>query len=434
MKGFCTILLLLISSLVLGQNNLQLQYGFRGSLASAKFLPSTLDLQSKKWQVGLNYKLWISNRALSYGSIKDVQSKGTLSTSDVDLFISQLNKQNRIGFGQDVMLIGLSFNSVIASKQVAWGISVSDRMTGSFRYPKTLIRLAWKGNKQFEGATIDIAGSLDARYFREYALTAATNIIHKDDFRLRVGGSLKYYQGIAAVYMPQNFLKFTTDQDGDFIAFDYNYDVFIAGVEEFDMLKTTGIGYGGNVGASLHYKDRWVFEFGLSDLGRIEYNRNTSLFRGDGSIRFDGIGRDDFRDLESYADSVVAIYENEVVVGESFAMPLGMRLQLQSVYQLTRDKGKSDNVYFTYIQGFRELPGISTRPRFTMGYNQNMLKWLRAGVNVSYGGFNNLTIGGLLAVDVGKSQFGFMSDDFTGAILPDRGTGVGFGFVYQVTF
>ena len=367
-------MLIILANAAIGiaQNNLQLQYGYRGSLSGAKFLPSTLDLGDYRWQVGFNYKLWVSNRSLSFGSIKDIHTSGKLTTGDIDKFLGELDKYNIIGVGQDVMILGLAHKVFIKGKPISFSFSITDRMSASFRYPKALLQLAWQGNKQFEGQSVDIAGSLDARYFREYAIGMAMNVARpRSDLTIRAGAFLKYYQGLGAVYMPKNYLYFETGTEGDYISFDYNYDVFIAGAEAFSITDTKGEGFGGNLGVTAKWKERVSMDIGLSDIGGLRFYSDTQKFSDNGFVSFSGLARNDFDNMEEYADSLAAIFENEIVKGQSFYMPLGTRLQIQAAYHFMTDSEETNpgNLFLTYIQGFRELPGVTRRPRFSIGYN-----------------------------------------------------------------
>ncbi|QSE95867.1 DUF5723 family protein [Fulvivirga lutea] len=437
----CSIILALLLMLsictVSAQNNLQLQYGYRGSLSGAKFLPSTLELGNYQWQIGFNYKLWIANRSLSYGNINDFQTSGRLTNEDLNDFISELDKDNIIGVGQDIMLLGVARKFKIRKRPITFSFAINERMSASFRYPKALLQLAWKGNKQFENKPVDIAGSLDARYFREFSLGTSFKLAEPvNGLKIRFGAAFKYYQGLAAIYMPNNYLIFETGPEGDYLSFDYNYDIFLAGTEKFSVTDTKGEGYGGSIGITAKWKKRYSLDIGLSDIGGITYYTDTQKFSDKGFVSFSGLSREDFDDLTNYADSLTAIFENEVVEGNSFYMPLGVRFQVQLAYHFLYDNEAANpgNLFFTYIQGFQELPGVTRRPRFSLGYNQRLWKRLYPGVSVSYGGFNNLAIGAMLSARFGKTRFGIHADDFTGAIIPSRGTGLGFGLVFQCYF
>ncbi len=437
MKLFITILLGIITAHCgYAQNNLQLQYGYRGTLSAAKFFPSTLNLKTSKYQVGMNFKVWVANKSLSYGSVNDIRKKNELTEGDINRFIGELDQQNIIGVGQDFQWFGFALRKRIRSKKVDLSFAINDRMSASFRYPKALLQLAWRGNKQFEGKQVNLAASLNARYFREFALGTAFDIFNNSFYRIRVGGTLKYYQGLAAIYMPVHDLFFETGNEGDYLEVDYNYNVFYSGVEDYSFTKSRGGGFGANLGTTVAYKERLFLDLSLNDLGSITFKNDVQSFQGNDVVRFSGLNREDLNDIENYADSMATIFENKVVEGGNFKLPIGTRLFVQLLYKFKKDNWESNraNLYLTLVKGFEELPGVTKEARVSIGYNRRVFRGLFLGSSASYGGFNNLAIGALLSVKTAKYSFGIHSDDFTGAVFPSLGTGAGFGFVLQRYF
>jgi len=69
-----------------------------------------------------------------------------------------------------------------------------------------------------------------------------------------------------------------------------------------------------------------------------------------------------------------------------------------------------------------------------LGINRQFFKFLKLGINSSWGGFNgiqNFAIGGMVGFEFGHFRLGIMSDDFTGFILPSEGRGIGLGVLLQ---
>ena len=63
-----------------------------------------------------------------------------------------------------------------------------------------------------------------------------------------------------------------------------------------------------------------------------------------------------------------------------------------------------------------------------------MFRHFDIGLSTSWGGFNNFAVGGLLGMHFKNIRFSFQSDDFTGFVAPDKTTGAGGGFIFQVLF
>ncbi|ELR69666.1 hypothetical protein C900_04891 [Fulvivirga imtechensis AK7] len=437
-RGLVTIsCVLFIVTFSRGQNNLQLHYGYRGSISAAKFLPSTLHLGKDRMMMGFNYKAWIANKSLSYATITDIRNKGSITDTDIGTFIGELDRENIIGAGQDVMLLGIAYQLTHTRHRATIGFGITDRMSASFRYPKSLLQLAWKGNAQFEGQRVDLSQvSLDARYFREFAFAGAMDILRVGDLRLRGGASLKFYYGLAAIYMPANQLFFTTGENGDYLQLDYDYSIYTSGIENFSFFKGRGHGWGGNVGITMSYEKRHYFDVGVSDIGSITFFNETKVFNDNNTILYSGLTRRDLEDLSNYADSVANIFDNKVVTDKNFKMALGTRLMLQYSYRFVYDDPERNpgNIFITLVKGFSELPGVTREPRISIGYNQRILKTFFVGISSSWGGFNDLAIGGLMGVRIRKTRLGIHCDDFTGFLFPKLGTGAGIGLILQTAW
>ena len=113
------ILLFILLSNGNAQSNLHSLVGHRGSVSAARILASTHQLTESRFEVNLNYNVWVANKSLSYGSIQDIYRKGRLTNEDVENIISELDDNNRIGVGQDLLIVGLGLKTTIKNHETA---------------------------------------------------------------------------------------------------------------------------------------------------------------------------------------------------------------------------------------------------------------------------------------------------------------------------
>jgi hypothetical protein len=415
------------------QNNLSIHYGYYGSVAGSKFFPSTLQLDSSRFQIALDYNLYFSNKAISYFTIEDLLTKTEIEDTYIDDFINDLEETNEIDIGQDLLILGLGLRTTIKDKEVDWLFTTTDRMSAFVSYQKALLQLAWKGNSQFQGQEINLSPELAGRYFREFALGAATEVLSREQYQVRAGVKVKYLHGLSSVYLDQVAARVFTAEKGREIDFNYNYRLRASGINDFSFLQGKGSGLGADIGVSLLSKSGIRLDWSLNDIGNIRWKDDILSVSDQGQIRYRGLSEEEFEDFNVLTDSIRQLITEVQTNDEPFRQAIGERMFLQASY-LWKTEHRATRFFVTYVQGFRELPGVTTVPRVTLGANREVGRFLTYGINASYGGFTRLALGGNIGIVVNGFRFGIHTEDFTGFVLPKQGTGIGIGFMLQYSF
>ena len=422
-----------------GQDNLQVQFAYRGSVAAAKFLPSSQIMKDQKFETSFQYTVWVANRSLSYGSLRTIYKNQRLTRFDVNKIIAQLDDENRLGLGQDFMVFGLGLNIPIKKHPVVWSFTISDRFNVNSFVPKQLLQVIWLGNKVFEGRTLDLSNTrIVGMYFREFSLGFATQIAQWNNWKLRGGMRFNYYQGLSGLdNLRQGFLT-TTAVNAESINLDYDFEYRFTGIEDFDLFDPRGHGFGLNLGLTFSYNDKLNFDLGVTDIGSITYEKNVRKIGTQNDFTFTGLGLQELLDPTAFLDSLERVFTPEIdTTGEnSFKMPIGTRFSFLTSWQFgeTSKTHGPKTLYLSYTQGFSNDPGVTTKPKFTTAIHRPMFRHFDIGVSMSFGGFNNFAVGGLLGMHFKHFRFSFQTDDFTGLIAPDNATGGGGGFIFQVLF
>ena len=422
-----------------GQMNLQIQSGYSGSVAGATYFPSTQTLVDQKFEASFSFSGWVANNTITYSSIDKVLRQKRITTGEVDKIVADLENDNEISIGTNFLILGLGLKTNIKSHPLVWSLTVSDRLNSRLEIPKQLVQLAWQGNKQFEGQTLDLSKTdIKGLYYREFAIGLATQLASWNNWEFRGGLRLSYYMGLSFIDNSVRNFDFTTATNGSSITVDYNFTYYYSGVEDFRFFDPRGHGAGLNVGGSFIYKDRLQFDLGLTDLGYIKFNKKILTVGGDEQFEFEGLGLDEVFNPTAFLDSLGAVFTpvRDSLNNKSITMPIGTRLSFRTSWQVYRTKkyDRPVNLIFYYSQGFSENPGLNARPRFAMAYHLPIMKHLLIGASASYGGFNDLTIGALFGLKWKHWRFSVQSDDFTGVIFPNLGTGANLGAMAQLLF
>jgi hypothetical protein len=433
------ILLFILLSNGNAQSNLHTLAGYRGSVSAARYLASTHQLTESRFEVNLNYNLWVANKSLSYGSIMDISRNNRLTSEDVESIISELDDNNRIGVGQDLLIVGLGLKTTIKNHPVTWNFTIADRFNTNVLIPKTLFQLLWQGNKQFEGQTVDISQTtMTGLYFRDFALGFATPLLEWDNWKSRVGLRLSYYQGLAGLSNPQNQFYFTTAPGAEYLDLDYNFDFRYTGIDDFSLFETRGHGFGLSLGTTFTYKEALNFDIALTDIGKIHFNRSVYRLGEDNEFQFHGLGLDELINPQAYLDSLERIFTPTIdSLGDySFAVKMGMRFSFMTSWTFGKELRRRGPMTLSllYSQGFSEQPGSTLSPEFSLMFHTRILRHLVLGTNVTLGGFNNVAVGLQAGMHFKTFRFSLFSDNFTGFIFPDQATGAAGGLMLQFYF
>lgn len=431
MRKYLSILFFcLLANLTFGQDNLQVQFGYKGSISGARYLPATHYLDSSKFDINLSYSLWAANSSLTYSSMQTIVNNNRITNEEINGFIDEMDEENKVSFGQDFLILGLGFKHNMLGKPIMWNFSISDRFLANTIYPQALPQLIWQGNKQFEGETVDLSSTfMTGLYFREFVVGFNRAFIQKENHVLKGALRVKYLLGIAGLDLDHSDIAFTTFEDGDSILLDYNLAYNHSGLANFNLFEAKGHGYGIDMGLSYNYKDRWSFDMGLVDFGEIFFDKETTSLDNDAYIKFTGFNEYSLENTTVFFDSIAALMEPHIGSGQKFSTRLGAKFSLMVSYKVKRSTLISSHkeLHFSYRQGLSEAPGTTRTPKVSLAFSNVMFRYIDAGMNVSWGGFKKYSVGALIGLRLKHFQLGIYSDDFTGFVAPDKATGAGLG-------
>lgn len=297
----------------------------------------------------------------------------------------------------------------------AFALTFNDKVSVDFTAPKGLVDLALNGNP--EGSVYNFNDAkLTAWWLRSYGFTYSRQIndLLTGVFRLpenlfeqvTLGFTVKYIQGYAYGGTDQFNASIETNDNGitadararGLVATSPNFGITYS----FDSLSTkkegkfspfptpAGTGIGLDFGLTAKVNDVLTLGLALTDAGSINWKTNTAEYSYSTHINITDPSNKD--KMDAIGDSSKD-YEGKYVSSFSTSLPLALSLgasyQLDQAPFISYFPGKMLLV-LEYHQGFNDLPGNTTKPRFGFGFEWkpcNGIPFIRSGV--SYGGREN---------------------------------------------
>lgn len=301
----------------------------------------------------------------------------------------------------------LSFGVTPSQKSGSFAFTIADYSGGKAFVPEAFADFALNGNPQ--GKVFDISQSrFSSWWIRQYALSYARIFpeFSKDVFqRVAIGMSVKLIHGFAYVGSEEVTTYLTTSDkniitgDAGLLAYSSFSNNF--GVEyEFDsenkpsnfspFPSPAGTGLGVDVGFTAAINERWNIALAFTDIGAINWTDNSAKFASDGPILLNDVTN------KAQRDSVFDLLTGTAEPVEDFRTSLATALRfgasvIVSDYNELSFPGKL-MLAFDYNQGFNEMPGNTTTPRFSVGAEWkpvDFVPYIRTGFEVlGVDGFN----------------------------------------------
>lgn len=451
-KSFLNLSFLLFPGCLFAQFNAPVLYNSHFSSQKARFQPAYLGEDMNVFELSMvGNHFFLGNSAVSYGQITEFWNSETVGKDQINELVDGLKENNLFGVGFESNPISLSLKIKQDEKEFfTLGAGINIRAGGSFNLSKNFLSLIWKGNKQFRDKKVNLGpfglnGILNKSIYLAYAMPLPVSLA--DDLKIKPGVRLRYIMSSGGIYTSGGDLEMYTHPEGRYLKFipDYKVSWAIPG-ESAQLLQNMGKGYGIDIGTRVSYDEKIVASVSVADIGSVKYTRNTKTYQKNKSYVFDGIGVDIVNTVKSdqfqmEGDTIAALLKPEVGK-EPFTMPLGTKMILDGEYRfgrsITMDKKEKEffrnHIFFTYIQGFSNLPFNSKRPFFSAGFSRSFGTTLNLGGMASYGGYNKFSMGGFLSVKLAFFRLGLGSGNLLPLLIKDMGTGAAVSFNSSLSF
>jgi len=262
----------------------------------------------------------------------------------------------------------------------SFAFSVGDYGGGRFNFPQAMKDLSYTEGKVYDFSD----ASMEAWWVRSFSLSYARQLeFLSDGFfeKFGFGVSFKLIQGFGYIATKDITTHLTTNANGT-ISGEANLLAYSALSDDFGIVydfentqkkqnlslfpSPAGKGFGFDFGFSAKINESWKIAFAITDIGQITWNKNAARFVSEGDIIVTDISDKSQRD---------SVFDKIFGTGESidkFVSKLATALRFGVAWQVSKDHldgfpGKF-MIAFDYDQGFNDLPGNSTKPRFSAGF------------------------------------------------------------------
>ncbi len=324
-----------------------------------------------------------------------------------------------------------------------FAISINDFAGGNFTIPQAIVDLGLNGNQP--GKKYDFNDEkLKSWWIRNYGISYSREFQMEPESWLKnvlTGISLKlvhgyYYAGIERVNTNLETGNYNEIiGNADMIGYSSFSDEF--GVKyDFDstehqssfslFMPPAGKGFGFDLGISFLIEGDWSISFALTDIGSINWTKNTAKFKAEGEIFINDLTNQD--QLDSLGDKFTG--NAEKIGSFSTGLPTAFRFGLG--YKLNETENFIPGTLtlgFDYNQGFNDLPGNSKTPRVSLGFEWKPGDWipyLRSGISV--GGTDEFAWALGLGMYTGVIEFNFATSYFQSIISPNAAKQISFAF------
>jgi outer membrane protein OmpA-like peptidoglycan-associated protein len=357
-------------------------------------------------------------------------------TLDVDNMLSKLGKRNLMAINANTDLLSFGFKT----GKAYISFNATSKAYGRFTYPKDFFSLAWKGNGGFLGQTADFKGlGVDAGLYTEYGIGYTRDIF--DDGRLKIGGKLKYLNGIANIYTSRSDISLFTDADFFYLTANSDFQLNAAGpignamdgdstndpnsgVAPTSYFFGKNHGFGGDLGFSWEVVPEKVKISGsIIDLGFIRWKDTpVNVYSDNATFTFEGIDITDFPKSDSLNGNYLDSLGNALVDSlagtfkpdtsrNAYNAPTIPRFYIGGNYMI--NEKMNAGILFS-----GEVYKGTFRPSVTASYNIALGKVLQLSASWSYVNRSILNPGLGISLNAGPVQIYAVTDNLLAPFAP----------------
>jgi len=319
----------------------------------------------------------------------------TLTEEDKNAILSEMPENPRTRAGVEIMLFGITFRHPVVG---GIGFAVIERAGTFITMSKNFFECAFYGLDSL-GSEYKFDGTdFSAFWYREY------NLSYGRKLPLRIGSVKDVYAGLG-LKLIHGFGVFKTDRQNSYFG---NYPVGVnqyilkgnsdfitkrAGIdllsqdssESFTLFpKPAGTGFGIDLGVSSQVINGLRVALSFTDIGSITWKNNLYENVGGGYIEVTGV-------MDEMKDTLETVLKGKKHKIGSFktslptVLRLGMAMDAKQFAFFKTIPGKL-LIAFDYIQGLNKSLGNSTIPRFSLGVEYRVIRFVPIRTGLAIGG------------------------------------------------
>ncbi|HVD99608.1 MAG TPA: DUF5723 family protein [Cytophagaceae bacterium] len=344
---------------------------------------------------------------------KDIHVVKTSDTSyqvNLDKAIAKMAKTNNY-LNTSTAIDLLSFRVKVRNVYVS--LNATNITNIRFNFPRDLFSLAWYGNAQYIGSSVDLNNlGINAMQYNEYALGLTRA---KDGGKWRYGVRLKFLQGLNDFYTARSSGTVSIDNAFYQHTLSANMQAYSASVIPYDSKNINLLnsienfsnkGLGADLGASYTPNKRWSFTGALNNIGFINWKTNAQSYAINGTYQFQGISLDSLVNkgdvaLNDYVDTLSKRFHLDQKKISHYRTMLTPSVYLSAAYSLGRNTKIALTGYGEFYHGLRPAGSVAFIQRagrilnFVISYNvrKNSYNNMGFGLMLKPGPFQIYVVG-----------------------------------------
>jgi hypothetical protein len=424
---------------------------------AARHMPTYLGDRFNKFQITiLNPYISIGSSFANVGEVEEYLNADKITSEMIGSSIRRMRSQDNIIAGSvDIAIVNAAFNLTGKNGHKEWsiGLGVNERLEVSTVFNQEAFLLAYNGNKQFAGQTVQIAPRFNGLAYTEYYIAVAYNFRPRNsDWVIKPAIRLSYLAGQANVEMRQgNSISLYTQPEGRYLDFGLDYNINTSLGDDSVKLSGSsfnlndkaftggaGQGIGMDLAVRVSPKPGIHFNIGLMDVGSIRFTKNPTNIYNHSSYRYEGqeltFAEDQSLNLDSLAELAKPNYSYN-----SYTVVLPTRLVIIGSVGLSKKQNKRETYYgdqisALYQQGFLNYLSATTTPYIALGYTHSFNGKFNLGANAGVGGIWGGNVGLIASLKAGAFLYGLRSNNILPLIAPNTGRGSDFGMLLGLAF
>ncbi len=379
------------------------------------FFNDSIQRVNAEFQIGYSYGSTVMNNNF----MNKFLFGGTIEREHKDQAYKNLGNSNRMGGDFDYRLrVEIPFDTLFRKTGLSMvlGVNSRDHIDASFSYD--LFRLAFDGNKQFAGQTIDI-GNTNYNSFRYQSFSVGLVRYKKDEGRIAKEGfivNLIKGQQHEAITVPEGSLY--TEAEGRQIDVDLNYVYNRTDTANIGLQAFNGFGVSTDLFTEFFLKNGAKIYLGIEDLGFIYWNNQSLEMATDSSYSFDGIFVNSIFDLN---DSIVEKISKDSIINsvattnikDDYSIALPTAINLRYTKQFNEKLKMNVGLYHKILSNYFPLLYSNLYYYFTPKFSVK--------TQLAYGGYGKLNAGFAIAKSFGERvSFYVGTNNVEGFLIPDK--------------
>jgi len=373
-------------------------------------------VEAPRWNpanLGLHDRPNFSMNLISFGA---AFSNNSFSKNDYDLYNgASLTPQMKADILNKIPDDGLRFDvdSEVDALAFSWknfALAISAESSAKMNLSRTFVDVALNGNQLDK--VYDFSDSGGEAFAVSTVGLSYGKALYVPLFRdFAVGATFKYVIGLAHAEVIDAYGVMGTTFDGA-------YGDARAKVRH----ATGGSGLVADFGAAAMVGDKLTIGLTIRNLiSSVKWNKEVKI--QEYGVTADSLTVDSIDEFS--ADSLIDDYDRELD-GDSFSKNLPAELRLGGAYRSGRLLLSAD-----YVQGFKNRPGVSTKPQLALGAEFRLIGFLPLRAGIALGGSHGASSGAGFGLRSGTFEMNFAAGSW-GAILPKSAGGIGVGFGIRV--